>query len=116
MSLTKRINYYTDDDGYIRRIPWDTWLRDGVFVGLSPAGITNNTIVIDSNGVVTCNTDFLDIAKEDDSDKRDSEVTALVSHTNERAFMAEYDNVCFFYEFDDCQTTETDYDKPGLKE
>jgi hypothetical protein len=117
MALVKYINYYTDDDGCIRRIPWDTWMRNGAFVGVSPVGIKNqNTIEIDSDGVVTCDTDFLDIANEDDAGKRTSEVTLLQSHTNEREFCNNYDNVFYYYEFDNHQTTELDYDKPGFKE
>jgi len=28
MALIKRINYYIDDSGYYRRIPWDSWLLE----------------------------------------------------------------------------------------
>ena len=47
MALVKRINYYIDDDGYYRRIPWDLWLSDGVVAGLAPTGIKNNILSFD---------------------------------------------------------------------
>ena len=117
MALVKYINYYEDDDGYLRRIPWDTWMQDGSFAGLAPVGIKNQEVIsISSTGVVTCDTDFLDIAQSDDVEKRDSEVTLLVKQTSEKEFLSKYDNVCYYYESEFAQTYELDYDKAAYKE
>jgi hypothetical protein len=117
MALTRYINYYQDDSGYLRRIPWDTWLNDGSVIGLSPVGIVNNNgIEIDSNGVVTVHTDFLDVADEGDAGKRDSEITQLIIQTDERTLIESYENVIGFYESNFSQTYEFDYDKPAYKE
>jgi hypothetical protein len=113
MALTKRINYYIDDDGYYRRIPWDSWLQDGIFCGLSPVGITFETLEWDSNGNVTCNRDFVDI--EIDEGKI-LDIVGFNLHTDERTFLETYENVTAFYDSDVSQTWELDYDKPDYKE
>ena len=117
MAITKYLNYYQDDDNNYRRIPWDTWLQDGVVLGLSPVGIKNqDTVSFDANGVVTCDLDFLDVADEGDAGKRDAEISSLEEQTDERTLTLTYDNVCAYYESDFSQTYELDYDKPSLKE
>lgn len=117
MALTKRINYYIDDSGYYRRIPWDTWLQDGAFFGLSPVGIkVNDVITFDSDGVVTCDMDFIDPAIEGDADIFDSEIVGLSLQTDERTFREVYENVTGFYESESEQTYEFDFDKPEYKE
>ena len=78
MNLTRKINYYIDDDGFYRRIPWDSWYTDGAFFGLSPISILNQEIIeFDSSGVLTLNTDFLDVADEGDFEKKDSDIVGL---------------------------------------
>jgi hypothetical protein len=116
MALTRHLNYYVDSDGHYRRIPWDTWLKDGAFFGLAPVGIkVDDNIEWDSNGNVTCNTDFLDPADSDDGNKQHSGISAIIEQTNERTFLETYENVIAFYESDESQTYELDYDKSSYK-
>lgn len=116
MALTRHLNYYVDDDGYYRRIPWDTWLEDGAFFGLAPVGIkVDNILEWDSNGNVTCHSDFFDPADSDDGDKQVSEISSMIEQTNERTFLETYENVTAYYESNESQTYELDYDKSTYK-
>jgi len=110
MALIKRINYYIDDSGYYRRIPWDSWLQDGDFVGLSPVGIQlESEINFSSVGVVEAFLDFLDI--ESNPNLHESDVIGLNIQTDERTFLETYENVIGMYESECSQTYEFDYDK-----
>jgi hypothetical protein len=113
MALTKRINYYIDGDGYYRRIPWDSWLQDGVFCGLSPVGIEPSPLEWNSDGNVVCNRDFLDIGMDEE---KTLDVVGFNLQTDERTFLEIYENVTSFYQSDVSQTWELDYDKPEYKE
>jgi hypothetical protein len=103
MSLVKQLNYYQDSNGFYQRIPWDSWILDGVFVGISPSpfGETVN-ISFDSSGNVILLHDFFDEGQGDD-------ISGLTLQTSEDAFLDIYDDVCYMYESDCCQTYETDY-------
>ena len=115
MALTKYINYYFDSSGYYRRIPWDTWMQDGAFAGLSPVGIStgDGAIHFDSSGVVSCDVDFIEIDMDGNSDL---DITKLALQTDERTFREVYENVTGFYESEDSQTYEFDFDKPEYYE
>lgn len=113
MALTKYLNYYIDDDGYYRRIPWDTWVDDGVVIGLGPVGLKRDDVIsYDSDGVVTLDMDFLDIADVGTTNLKTSEIKSMEEQTDERTLLASYENVHGFYESDVSQTYEFDYDKP----
>lgn len=103
MALTKVLNYYSDANSKLRRIPWDTWYSDGVLIGLSPAPMGPTVgISFSSAGVVSLYDDFMDEGQGED-------ITSLNIATSEDAFLDTYDDVCYMYESDCCQTYETDY-------
>ena len=119
MALTKRLNYYQDDDGYYRRIPWDSWIQDGAFVGLSPVGVNfGQPITWDSDGLASDNSqDFLDYESSDlGANKKEIDIIGLTLQTSERAMLEVYENVTGFYESEFSQTYEFDYDKEEYKE
>ena len=103
MALTKRLNYYIDSNGKYRRIPWDTWYEDGTFIGISPAPMGPTVgITFTAAGVVTLIDDFMDEGEGED-------ITGMILWDDEDTFLDQYDDVCYFYESDCCQTYETDY-------
>lgn len=114
MALTKRINYYKDDDGYYRRIPWDTILLDGTVEGISPVGIVvDNVVSFDSSGDVTVSLDFVDVGVDEEID---SEIVGFTLWDDERVFVNNYEHVTGFYESESSQTYEFDFDKPSYAE
>ena len=103
MALVKTLNYFSDGSSRLRRIPWDTWYQDGEKLGLSPAP-TGPTLGIEfsSAGVVSLKDDFMDEGQGED-------ITTLQEWDDENTFLDTYDDVCYSYESDCCQTYETEY-------
>ena len=103
MALTKQLNYYIDSNSKYRRIPWDSWYNSGTFVGISPAPMGPTAgITFTSTGEVLLKDDFMDEGQGED-------ITALREWTDEDTFLDQYDDVCYMYESDCCQTYETGY-------
>lgn len=105
MAITKKIHVFKDSNDRYRRIHWDSFYVDDVFVGLSPVPTFQSfPIEIASTGTVTVNDDFLDKADQ-------FEIADVILETDEETFLDGYDDVCYSYESDDAQTYETGYDK-----
>ena len=98
MALTKKINVYLDSNSKYRRIHWDSWYDDDVFI----------VSRISTAGVVTIQDDFI-------ADGDGEDIDGILLQESEHAFLDEYDDVCYMYESDVSQTYEVDYNLDSRK-